>query len=69
MILVQGQTQLLEVVRAPYPASGLAHPLNRGDQQPNQHGDDRDHNQEFEKRKRLPWPHRPSLTRRISGGA
>jgi len=50
MVVVDGSADLLEVVLALGPGRGLADLLDRGKQEPHQHGDDRDHHQEFDQR-------------------
>ena len=51
---VQGEADLLEVVGAFHAGGGLPHLLDGGQQQPDQHGDDRDHHQQLDQRERRP---------------
>ena len=48
LVIGQRQAELLEVVRALGTPRGLARRLDRGKEQGDQHGDDRDHHQEFD---------------------
>ncbi len=45
LVVVQPQPHLLEVVRALDPPRGLTRSLHRREQQGDQHGDDRDHDE------------------------
>jgi hypothetical protein len=51
VVVVAGQTKLLQVIRARRPASGFADFLNGGQEQANQNGNDRDYDQKFNQRK------------------
>jgi hypothetical protein len=48
--VVTGQAELLEVVRAPEAGSRLAHLLDGGQQEADEDGDDRDHDQQLDER-------------------
>ena len=50
LVVVGRQGNLLEIVLALGPGGGFANLLHRGHQQPNQDGDDGDHNQQFDQR-------------------
>ena len=50
VVVVDGQADLLEVVRALHPVGGLADLLDRGQQQADQDGDDGDHHQQLDQR-------------------
>src|SRR5204863_166739 len=50
VVVVSGQTELLEVVGALHAAGGFAHLLYRGQQQPDQNGDDRNHDKNLDQR-------------------
>ena len=54
--VVSCQTDLLEIVAARTPSSRLACRLHGGQQQTNQHADDRDHDQQLHKRKAAIFP-------------
>ena len=56
MVVVDGQPELLEVVLAGGPGGRLADLLHRGQQQPDEHGDDGDDDQQFDQRERGPGP-------------
>jgi len=47
---VDGQPELLQVVRAGGAGGGLADLLDGGEEQPDQDGDDRDHHQQLDQR-------------------
>ena len=47
MVVVQGDAELLEVILALRARGGLAHPLHRGHQQPDQYRDDRDDDEQL----------------------
>ena len=49
-VIVDGEAELLEVVLALRPGGGLAHLLNRREQQSNQDGDDGDDDEQFDER-------------------
>src|SRR5947208_2359351 len=51
VIIVDGQTNLFQVVGALDPIRALAHFLNRGKQQSEQHRDDGDDHEQFDQRK------------------
>ena len=51
MVVVQGEADLLEVIRALGAASRLASCLHRGQQKSDEDGDDRDDHQELDERK------------------
>jgi hypothetical protein len=51
VIVVDRQPDLLEVVAAAHPPRGFASSLDGGQQQPDQHTDDRNHDQQFDQRK------------------
>ena len=53
-IVMQGESQLLQVVATLRPAGRFAGLLDRRQQQGNQHGDDGDHHQQFDQRKSPP---------------
>jgi hypothetical protein len=61
---VDGQPDLLEVVATTHPVGGLAHLLDRGQQQADEHRDDRDHNQQFDEGER-----RPPMWKRSAGAS
>jgi hypothetical protein len=48
LIIVQGQADLPQVIFAGYTIGRLSHFLNCGEQEANQQGDDRDHDQQFD---------------------
>src|SRR5262249_18861967 len=50
MEVVDGQSELLEVVGAFEPVGGLAHLLDGGQEQANQHGNDGNHHQQLDER-------------------
>src|SRR5262249_57831494 len=50
VVAVAGQAQLLEVVGALQPRGGLAHLLDGGQQEADEHGDDGDHHQQLDQR-------------------
>jgi hypothetical protein len=54
MVVVQGQPQLLEVVRTLRPAGRLARGLYGRQEQRNKDANNGDHDQQLDKRKRLP---------------
>ncbi len=53
MVVVQGQAELLEVVRALRPPRGLAGRLDRGQQQRDENGDDCDDDEQLDQGKTL----------------
>src|SRR4051794_2733848 len=50
MVVVKRKPDLLEVVLAFRPCGGLAYLLHRGQEQPNEDGDDGNYNQQFDQR-------------------
>jgi hypothetical protein len=52
VVVVDGDADLLEVVGAGGAGGGLAHFLHSGQQQPDQHGDDRDDDEQLDQRER-----------------
>src|SRR5262245_66388702 len=52
VVAVQRQADLLEVVGTTHPVGGLPNHLDRGKEQADQEGDDRDHHEEFNERER-----------------
>ena len=51
VVVVQSQTDLLQIVLALRPLGGLANLLDRGQQQPDEDCDNRNHHQELDQRK------------------
>jgi len=50
LVIVQAEAELLEVIGALHPVGGLADLLDRGQQQPDQDGDDSDDNEQLDQR-------------------
>ena len=55
MIAVHGDTQLLQVVGATHPVGRLAHLLHGWDKKSDEHGDDGDDNEQFDKCEAVPF--------------
>jgi len=69
VVIDDRQPDLAQIVDALRPPRGFAGALYRGEQQPDERADDRDHNQQFDEGEPAAAPHPPAIVPHAHGTA